>query len=117
MVMTWGLDAADAEIGTAIPSAKANVAATRAERMLLITQPYISESLMSVTSVARTMRTGTEESEHETHCGSRSQVLDLGDRPVGRRSLPEHFLPGGTSWTAGKSVSRECRKDETVWVR
>jgi hypothetical protein len=60
-VMTWGLDAADAEKGTAIPSARPNVAAISAERMLLITQPYISEQLMRVTSVVRTTRTGIEE--------------------------------------------------------
>jgi hypothetical protein len=54
--MTWGLDAADAEVGTAMPSARPNVVATSAERMLLIAQPYIREQLVNVTSVGKKSR-------------------------------------------------------------
>ena len=51
--MTKGLDAADAEIGTATPSARPNVVATSVVRMLLIAQPYISEQPVNVTSVGK----------------------------------------------------------------
>jgi hypothetical protein len=52
-VMTKGLDTADAEIGTATPSARPNVVATSVVRMLLIAQRYISEQPVNVTSVGK----------------------------------------------------------------